>query len=262
MTSDLSPAMMVRKVLTDKKDEFAALMPKGMTPARLSQIYITEIKGNPKLLACTVDSLLTCIIESARLGLDPGGVLGYCYFIPYSKDATFQLGYAGICELLYRTGRVGPITTMQVYKGEKFEFGRGSDEYIHHTPSKDATFPDDEITHFYSYCTLDGRFSFEVMTKGEVDRIRKKAKSQGIWNEHYVEMGKKTVLKRHSKRLPKSVEAGNAIQQDNVKEFGAKEIINIDVGEPEDEKDLRDWQKEALEMERLDEPKKLAGSKH
>ena len=88
------------------------------------------------------------------------------------------------------------------------------------------------------------------MTVDEVRAVMNRAvarlkRKDGPWYEHFTEMGKKTVLKRHSKVLPKSAEAAKAIEEDNVKEFGKPEF-GLDIGD-EDAEDLR---RQALEAER------------
>lgn len=248
----LTPRQNLDMVMQQHGAEIAALMPKGMTPERLRQIYLTEIKGNPKLLACSPKSLLDCIIDSARIGMDPGGPLGYCFFVPYGSQAQFQLGYAGIAELIYRSGRTGPISVGAVFKGDAFFYEKGSEQRLSHKPCGNIN--ENEITHFYSYCRVHGEFTFDVMTVDEVRKIMKVAiarlrnKDEGPWAEHFAEMGKKTVLKRHSKVLPKSAEAARAIHQDSVKEFGEEKLPEIDIGESDDE--MKRWKEEALEVER------------
>lgn len=236
MNTELTPRQNLEMIVSKHSAELSALMPEGMTPARLQQIYLTEIKSNPRLLACETLSLLHCIIESAKLGLDPGGALGYCYFVPYGRQAQFQLGYAGIAELIYRSGRTGPISCGVVYKGDEFEYEKGSEQKLIHKPC--GNIAEADITHAYSYCTMHNLFSFDVMTEEEVRKVMKVAtarlkRKDGPWYEHYPEMAKKTVLKRHSKVLPKSVDANRAINEDSIKEFGAPEVPDIDIGEIE-----------------------------
>ena len=253
MSNELTPYQAVKNTLMEHKAEFAALLPKNMTPERLLQIYLTEIKGNPRLMACTPKSLLSCIIETARLGLDPGSVLGLCFFVPYKSEARFQLGFPGLCELIYRTGRVSSITCGVVQEGDDFTFEFGTNQFLKHIPVGPRD--DKLITHAYSYCTIDGKYlSIEVMDRGEIDTIMKKAvakqkRQDGPWYEHFGEMSKKTVLKRHSKRLPKSIDVGKAIAEDNKTEFGQPELPDIDIGEAKVVEEDESWKTEALEEE-------------
>ena len=55
---------------------------KGMDAERLSRITLTTLRTNPKLLECSVESLLGAVLQSAQLGLEPN-LLGSCHFIPY-----------------------------------------------------------------------------------------------------------------------------------------------------------------------------------
>jgi len=64
---------------------------KGMDAERLSRITLTTLKLNPKLLECSIESLLAAVLQSAQLGLEPN-LLGSCYFIPYKGTVSFQIG--------------------------------------------------------------------------------------------------------------------------------------------------------------------------
>jgi recombination protein RecT len=68
---------------------------KGMDAERLSRITLTTMKQNPKLLECSIESLLGAVLQSAQLGLEPN-LLGSCYFIPYKGVVSFQIGYKGL----------------------------------------------------------------------------------------------------------------------------------------------------------------------
>jgi recombination protein RecT len=54
---------------------------KGMDSERLVRITLTTLRTNPKLLECSIESLLACVLQSASLGLEPN-LLGSCYFVP------------------------------------------------------------------------------------------------------------------------------------------------------------------------------------
>jgi len=229
----LTPAQNFKNLLVQYRSELKGLMPADISEARLLQTCLTVVKNDPVLIQCDGLSLIKCVQDAFRLNLDPGGALGLCYFIAYGKQAQFQLGYQGICELMYRTGRIGGIVAKEVYEGDIFHYSYGSDQKLRHVP--DMGRDEKKVEHFYCYATLDCKhFTFDVMTREEVERIQARARSKsGPWKTDWVEMGKKTVLKRYSKTLPKSVEAHRMIQEDNVKEFGQPEVPKVDVGDGE-----------------------------
>jgi recombination protein RecT len=71
------------------------------------------------------------------------------------------------------------------------------------------------------------------MSKKDVDaiRARSKASGSGPWVTDYVEMARKTVLKRACKYLPMAIEINDALDQDTKTEFGEPEPIEINLGE-------------------------------
>ena len=77
---------------------------KGMDAERLSRITLTTLRTNPKLLECSVESLLGAVLQSAQLGLEPS-LMGQCHFIPYKGQVSFQIGYKGLIDLVTRNGQ-------------------------------------------------------------------------------------------------------------------------------------------------------------
>jgi recombination protein RecT len=65
----------------------------------------------------------------------------------------------------------------------------------------------------------NGEIDTEVMTLAEVEAIRKRSKASGSgpWVTDFEEMAKKTVIRRHSKRLTLSPEFHDALDKDGDK---------------------------------------------
>ena len=63
----------------------------------------------------------------------------------------------------------------------------------------------------------DGTKQCDVMTKGEIDAIRKRSRASGSgpWVTDYNEMAKKTVFRRLSKWLPLSAEIREVVEADD-----------------------------------------------
>jgi recombination protein RecT len=212
--AELSPYRRAEAYLNKMKPQLSQALPKssGMDVERLNRITLTTLKTNPKLLECSIESLLGALLQSASLGLEPN-LLGSCYFIPYKGVVSFQIGYKGLIDLVTRKGEVLTIVAKEVREGDVFHYEYGRNEDLKHIPA-----PHDqrgEITHFYAYAHLkNGAFTFDVMHVSEIEQVRSehsqayryeksKGKQDGsIWVKHYEAMAKKTVIKRLIKYLP------------------------------------------------------------
>lgn len=198
------------------KSQLAAALPRGVTTERMVRVVLTAINRQPKLLQCTVPSLWQSVLDCASLGLMPDA-LGRAYLVPYKDKCTLIIGYKGLIDLAYRSERIAMIQVGAVHKGDHWVYERGMTPKLEHRPADQDT-TDASLTHVYSVvhlkdCPLP---SIEVMTKREVDAIRKRSMSgnNGPWVTDYQEMAKKTVFRRHAKMLPMSAELERALNND------------------------------------------------
>lgn len=207
----------------------------GLSAERLARIALTTLKTTPKLLECSIESLLGALLQSASLGLDPS--LGNCYFVPYKNTVSFQIGYKGLIDLVCRNGNVLSIVAQEVRKGDTFHYEYGRNETLKHIPAPNSE--RGEIEYFYAYAVLkNGGFTFQVMHISEIEEIRnnhsvsyKYDKNNSIWVKHFTAMSLKTVIKKLIKYLPTSVEVAQAIASDETirKDITAEAIsINSD----------------------------------
>lgn len=191
----------------------------GMSAERLSRIVLTAMKQNPKLLECSIESLLGAVLQSAQLGLEPN-LMGSCYFIPYKGVVSFQIGYRGLIDLATRKGEVQTIVANPIYENDVFEEEYGTHEVFRHIPYRKGD--RGKIVGFYAYAHLkNGGFKAEYMTVAEIEKIRNEFsmayrydKNGSIWVKHYEAMAIKTVIKKLTKLLPISVDTQEAIAHD------------------------------------------------
>lgn len=208
------PGTTVAQYLEKMKDQIAKALPSHMDAARLSRIALTTIKNNPKLLECSIQSLMAGVMLSAQLGLEPGP-LGHCYLIPYGREAQFQISYKGLMELARRSGTIESIEAHTVHEKDTFEIEFGLTPKLRHIPYLDG--PRGKAKLYYALAKFkEGGSLPEFMTLEDIEAIRKRSKSgnNGPWVTDYHEMAKKTVIKRLAKNLPISVEFTNAVTQD------------------------------------------------
>ncbi len=214
-TAKLKPEDTIRYYLTKMQSEIKAALPsQGCTVERFTRVVLTAVRTTPKLLECDPISLLAAVMQAAQLGLEPGGALGHCYFVPYAGKVQFQLGYRGMIELARRSGNIQSICAQVVHENDLFEYEYGLHENLRHVPAKGER---GKPTHYYAYAMLkDGGHQFEVMTAGDVEKIRQrsKAKDSGPWITDYEEMGRKTPTRKLFKYLPVRVEIQIMVAQD------------------------------------------------
>jgi len=211
----LTPEQTIAAYLKRMAPEIEKALPSHMNAERMGRIALTTIRLTPKLLDCSVPSLMGAIMQAAQLGLEPG-LIGHCYIIPYGKEATFIIGYKGMIDLARRSGNIESIYAHAVYEKDEFDYELGLHPKLHHKP---ATGHRGEMKYVYAVAHFkDGGYQFEVMDTGEIERRRKRSKAanNGPWVTDYEEMAKKTVIRHMWKYLPISIEIQQQAAQDEV----------------------------------------------
>jgi len=198
------------------KAQFALALPKHLSAERFSRVAITALTRTPKLQECTPESFMRCLLDLSAMGLEPDG--RRAHLIPYGKECTLILDYKGIAELVMRTGTVSSIHAEKVCDKDDFIVNRGKIErhVIDFKQDRGAAYA------YYVLITFkDGSEKSEVMTKPEVEAIRKRSKAgqSGPWVSDFDEMAKKTVFRRASKWLPLSPEVQDVIRKEEEAEF-------------------------------------------
>jgi recombination protein RecT len=204
----------VADMLEKSKASIASALPRHVSADRLARVALSELRTNPGLLKCSPPSLMNAIVKAGQLGLEVGGALGHAYLVPYKSEATLIVGYRGLIALARRSGEIQSLSAHVVHENDLFEFEFGLDEKLRHVPTTGEPGP---MTHVYAIAKLvGGGVQYEVMTKNEVDAIRKRSRAGGAgpWVSDYPEMARKTVVRRLFKYLPVSIELADAMDAD------------------------------------------------
>lgn len=204
-----------------------ALANVGVTPERMVSWSLTAIRRQPQLAKCDPLSLLGAVVQSAQLGLDPSGVTGEAYLVPFGKEVTLIPGYRGLIALARRSGKVSEIMGNVVREGDEFDYEYGLDSKLRHKPVN----PDGKITHIYAYAKMsDGAAQFVVMTVGEVNKIRdaSRASRNGPWVQHYEAMAVKSAVRRLAKWLPLKPDEYRGFEVAEREEMGVPEVVRLD----------------------------------
>ena len=251
--SSMRPKDQIAHLLASKRAELAKMLPRTLSIDRLLKVAQIAATTTPALAKCDVPSLVGAIGQCAQMGLEPNTVLGHAYLVPFNtkrKDANGQerwvnsvqviIGYKGLIDLARRSGQIVSIAAHEVCENDHFELVYGLDEKLNHTPAMGER---GEVVGFYAVAKLkDGGYSFEFMSVHQVEDIR--AASQGLqqakkynkeashpWTVHFVEMGRKTVIRRLAKYLPLSIEFQTAVALDNQAEGGKDQRLDTIDGE-------------------------------
>lgn len=168
------------------ENQIKTALPRYLDPSRFMRVVLTTYSQSPKLQECSDVSFLASVMTAAQLGLEPDGVLGEGYIIPYGKKAQFQAGYRGILKLARNTGNIKDVQLESVFKKDHFVHEKGLNLTLEHKPCDDAD--PGEITHVYFIARfLNGGFQCKAMSKAQILRIRdkySKAYNSGLGRIH------------------------------------------------------------------------------
>ena len=222
----------VKSFMESQRANLAAVLPKHVDADRMLKLALGAMRTTPKLLNCNVESLMGAVVTCSTLGLEPNTPLGHAYLIPFENrqkgttDVQIVFGYKGLIDLARRSGQIISIAAHEVCQNDEFHFSYGLDEKLIHKPALTGR---GEPIAFYAVAKLvGGGYAFEVMGRDQIEEIRdasqnyKFAREKGktVWGQHFVEMGRKTVLRRLFKYLPVSIELATAANIDSNTEAG------------------------------------------
>ena len=231
----MKPKEQIAYLLEQRKGEIAKMLPRHLGADRLLKVAQIAATTTPALLKCDVASLVSAIGQCAQMGLEPNTVLGHAYLVPFNtkrKDANGNerwvnsvqviVGYKGLIDLARRSGQIVSIAAHEVCENDEFECSYGLVEVLTHKPAMRGD--RGEVVAFYAVAHLkDGGHAFEVMSVEQVREIMTATQSKGKygpWKDHFVEMGRKTVIRRLAKYLPLSIEFQTAAELDSMAAAG------------------------------------------
>jgi len=222
----------VRQLLKRNAGPIRAALPVHMSADRFLRISLTCLQKTPKLMDCTPESFLGAVMTAAQLGLEPDGITGMAYLIPYAGKVNFQPGFQGLMELARRSGEISQIIPRSVREGDDFRYNYGVDKDVLHHVEGEGEVPG-AITHVYCIVRMkDGTSSFEVWPIARIEAHRQRyskasgAKTDSPWETHFEAMSMKTLIIRALKYAPKSVELQKAIAMSEMAESGIDQRLD------------------------------------
>lgn len=237
--------------------QIASTIPGHMKPERMAKIMLSAVLQTPKLMKVNQLSLLQTLGKLSELGLEPGSAWGHVYLVPFDNtkenrtDVNIIIGYKGLLELARRSGNVKQIESHVVYRDEEFKLVHGlEDERVfRHVPNLQD--PRKEEDAYLVYCIArlkDGGEHLEFMTMDEVRKIRDNTQTfrqakrfskqpSGPWVDHFLQMARKTVIRRACNYLSLSAEVVEALELEHDREdegtrSAARSIVEGAVSKP------------------------------
>jgi recombination protein RecT len=216
-----------RRDLERMGPQFSMALPAHIPLERFTRVLMTAIQNEPKLLACTRQSIFNAAMKCAQDGLLPDRREAAIVPFGESEDgqrkandqATYLPMIGGIRKKARNSGELSDWYAEVVHAGDEFDYQLGDEPHILHKPALKGgrTRP---ITHAYSIAKFkDGGISREVMTIDEIEDIRRKysRSRKGPWNDPvtYPEMVRKTVARLHAKQLPMSSDLDTVLRRDD-----------------------------------------------
>lgn len=213
--------------------QMAGVIRNHLNPERMTRIALTELRKNPLLAQCTPESFVASVIQCAALGLEPGGVLGHVYLVPFWNNQSGQyecqamLGYRGMILLARNSGEVSSLNVRAVYDCDSFEVTQGTTESIVHKPNfTDPKFGNLKyLMAVYAVALLkDGATQHVIVSRLDIERAKMRSqtgkKNNGPWASDYEAMALKTAIRRLFKTLPVSIDAMYAANLDEQRDEG------------------------------------------
>lgn len=168
----------------------------------------SEIEREKELALICLDNpntVANLMRDLARLGVSLNPSLGHAYVAVRGKEIGLDITYQGLMELAISSGIINFLQTEVVYPSDE--------TFLMNGPSKAPTHQFDprarnenvkDFTHVYCVCHMADSDAVitTLMTNADVEAISDYAQNPAIWDAFYLEMAKKSVIKRAVKTLP------------------------------------------------------------
>jgi recombination protein RecT len=233
------------------KSEIMQRIPDLVDRDKIAEQAFFLVRANPALLDCTPDSFVAALVKARALQLDPC-LPNQLWLIPrkmgckcnrrkgcpncggdgFVWTVTTQMGYGGMRVLALRSGSYADVFAHAVFENDDFDVELISGD-IHHRPCWKGK--RGELVAAYSVAIgKDGRVDPEIMSLDQLHKIRNRSDAwkrgqSGPWKTDPAEMCRKTVLKRHCKRLEMSADARRELRAEDVIDVEPEPTQSVDV---------------------------------
>ena len=169
--------------------------------------------ANKYLLDCGTNhpnDLINAIKNISITGTTLNPVLKQAYLVPFNGRITLMTSYMGLVDILINSGLVEKVEAHAVFEEDEFEIKHGTGGYIRHKVSPWGKRTPETLKGCYYYIKLAGGGElFDTLSKEEIEDIKRRSPSvakgkSSPWDTDYIEMAKKTALRRGFKMCPKT----------------------------------------------------------
>lgn len=216
--ANFPPALQdIRSCFTQPRKAFVAAFPTPkegeMAFAREINFAVQAMMNNPYLVTCArnnPDELVNAIKNVALTGSTLNPTLKLAYLVPFKGKITLMASYMGLVDILVNSGLAVKVEAHPVFPGDKFEMVHGSGGYIKHQPNPWGSKKPEDLLGCYFYVQfVGGGELFDALSKDEIEDIKHRSPSvekgkTSPWDTDYIEMAKKTAVRRAFKMCPKT----------------------------------------------------------
>jgi len=201
------------RAIGQQRADIEAGLPANIPYARFHGAIVMAMRADPDIVDCYVPSIILAALQSAYDGLMPDKREGA--FVVYNnrvqdsdgqwysrKEVQWTPMYRGLRKKVLKTKEIIDLQSVIIYANEKYHIERGMNPVLEHEPILDDNARGEKVAVYSLAVFKNGHRTFEIMTAGDVAKVRASAKTQKIWDAWEDEMWKKSVTRRHSKQLP------------------------------------------------------------
>lgn len=239
------------ELINHKKQEFKQYLTRGGMKPLVNKLQaissenhsklienIAEVMGAQELSNCTMESILDCCLDLARVGLPLTRIQGYAYVIPFRGKATATISYKGWLLLLKKAGI--RVRAEAVYNCDDFSYEiAGFDSSIKIVPNIEER---QEDNNDWLHANLKGIALWVgdasgiechfiptdklLQITGKADAIKAKDRSVNIYNTWFIEMMKAKAIKYVASKLPiyDDLSFKKAVELDNKEVIEAQKV--------------------------------------
>lgn len=218
---DAGPSQLIETYRAD----LTAVLPRHVKPEQWMRLSVGLLRKNRQLAqvaAANPWSLMSALLDCARLGLEPGVTY---HLVPFGSEIVGISDYKGLIELMYNSGSIASVKSEVIREADLDRHPvDGQPRFLWEPDEMDRPrFKPDwfadrgDLIGAYAYAIMDDGAVSQVivMNKREIEQIRAVSKTakkaDSPWNVWPDRMWRKTVLRQLAKFVPTSTERLTAV---------------------------------------------------